>query len=648
VCAAPEPNTENTAKPAVCTTCEEGYFGASCTACHDQANCATCLDGGEGKCTKCKMDKYLTTGGTCVETCAADTKFSVEDEQNGKRCFACGDTTNGVIGCEKCTAPGDGKAKPTCTKCIDDNYLKTVNDVTTCETNCGDGYFQHTATSGDLKTCQSCSAGTNDAPAVSGIQNCASCTYTSSTLKCAACGEGKKPNKEGTGCFDCGISGCAYCSGTGKCEECDGGKIVKTVDGATSCVTGDECTKAEGFFVKDGSTKTCEACGDENCATCAATGKNQCSKCKTTGTKTYLKGEAGTGTCVEASQCGSGFFPKADDKTGNKCVACSSASDGGIADCGECSLLTSVSRAGDILITCTKCSNNNLSPLKNECMTTCPAGTYAKDNICTPCHASCSECTDDAESSCTACYPGHVLNKGETGSTGTCIPECTGRYAENCEANQCTAVLGGSKYCSKCKSGYVPVDGLCVSSGTRAPPTGCTPGTDGTCSACTDAYFKESGGCYKAGAFPGNAICTTATGGSCTMCVSSGQNPQGQSCPACPAGCSKCSGSGSSQTCSECLAGYYKTSANTCVKCDKDDSNIKGVPNCVSCAPPTTPPGPVTCYVTQEPTVDPTDPSVNKGGLPSGTIAGISVAVIAVVGGLVGFLCWWFVCRGKA
>ncbi|ESU43089.1 Variant-specific surface protein, partial [Giardia duodenalis] len=63
----------------------------------------------------------------------------------------------------------------------------------------------------------------------------------------------------------------------------------------------------------------------------------------------------------------------------------------------------------------------------------------------------------------------------------------------------------------------------------------------------------------------------------------------------------------------------------------------------VSCAPPANS-GTVTCYVTQTPTVNPTDPSVNKGGLSSGAIAGISVAVIAVVGGLVGFLCWWFIC----
>ena len=40
--------------------------------------------------------------------------------------------------------------------------------------------------------------------------------------------------------------------------------------------------------------------------------------------------------------------------------------------------------------------------------------------------------------------------------------------------------------------------------------------------------------------------------------------------------------------------------------------------------------------------------SANRSALSTGAIAGISVAAVVVVGGLVGFLCWWFVCRGKA
>ena len=79
------------------------------------------------------------------------------------------------------------------------------------------------------------------------------------------------------------------------------------------------------------------------------------------------------------------------------------------------------------------------------------------------------------------------------------------------------------------------------------------------------------------------------------------------------------------------------------MKCSENSSNggntITGVKDCVSCKEPSAGSGPVTCYVTQAPAVDPTDPSVNKTGLSSGAIAGISVAVIVVVGGLVGFLC---------
>ena len=503
VCTPPELNTGSDAKPAVCTTCEEGYFGASCTACHDQANCATCSDGGEGKCTKCKTGKYLTTTGTCEATCTADTKFSVEDEQNGKRCFACGDTTNGVIGCEKCTAPGDGKAKPTCTKCIDGNYLKTVNDVTTCVTNCGDGYFQHTATSGDLKTCQLRATGTSNAPAVSGIQNCASCTYTSSTLKCTACGEGKKPNKEGTGCFDCGISGCAYCSGAGKCEECDGDKIVKTAAGATSCIEEADCTKAEGFFEKiNGSTKTCEACGDDNCATCAATGMNQCSKCKTTGTKTYLKVESGdTGTCVEASGCGPTAFPKDDAETGNKCAACSTVADGGIENCAECSLLAPASRSSTILITCTKCENSKYLKEgtcvdKAECTgTTFPKEDTSNGNKCLPCNdstnggiADCQTCSKtDTTVTCSACTPDNAKK-----------PNKAGTKCFNCQ-------MAGCSHCSK----------------------------DGVCEACSGDKKVSPGGSSCVTNCPGNStasegacICNSGFASSGDSCVASSRQPQ--------------------------------------------------------------------------------------------------------------------------
>ena len=94
-----------------------------------------------------------------------------------------------------------------------------------------------------------------------------------------------------------------------------------------------------------------------------------------------------------------------------------------------------------------------------------------------------------------------------------------------------------------------------------------------------------------------------------------------------------------------CASGYYKTTSATgpCASCESNNGDITGIPNCVSCAAPSTSTGPVLCYLMKDSTAGGNDPNLS-----SGAIAGISVAAVVVVGGLVGFLCWWFVCRGKA
>lgn len=105
-----------------------------------------------------------------------------------------------------------------------------------------------------------------------------------------------------------------------------------------------------------------------------------------------------------------------------------------------------------------------------------------------------------------------------------------------------------------------------------------------------------------------------------------------------------------SPTCIQCCesvlraSGYYKSTSGSgaCTSCESNSGGITGVKGCASCAAPSGSTGPVLCYLVRD------SASVNKGGLSSGAIAGISVAAVVVVGGLVGFLCWWFVCRGKA
>eukprot|EP00701_Giardia_intestinalis_P000076 XP_001703900.1 VSP [Giardia lamblia ATCC 50803] len=112
------------------------------------------------------------------------------------------------------------------------------------------------------------------------------------------------------------------------------------------------------------------------------------------------------------------------------------------------------------------------------------------------------------------------------------------------------------------------------------------------CSACTAPTALSDGG---------------MTAATCTSCDSDKKpNKDGTGCVLCSVGdCKSCV---VDDVCGECNSGFSLDSSGT---------------SCVSM-------------------------STNRSGLSTGAIAGISVAVVAVVGGLVGFLCWWFVCRGKA
>ncbi|ESU40492.1 Variant-specific surface protein [Giardia duodenalis] len=200
---------------AKCSSCQEGFFGtnlgkdgATCTACGDD-NCTTCAATGKNQCSKCKATNtagaklYLKTAssgstGTCVEASqCGPTTFPKDNAENGNKCVSCGDNTDGVADCAECTTPAQGKTKPACTKCTSGFLHTPEGGETSCPDNCPDGYFGHTsADSGNLQTCQSCSApkdGLN--PAVTGIPGCTQCTYAAAranTLKCTACGSGYK------------------------------------------------------------------------------------------------------------------------------------------------------------------------------------------------------------------------------------------------------------------------------------------------------------------------------------------------------------------------------------------------------------------------------------------------------------------------
>ncbi|ESU41278.1 Variant-specific surface protein [Giardia duodenalis] len=600
--------------PSTCKTCGAIIGGTKyCSACNDSGSTAAPTNGvcttdnnecsvkADGRCTTCAQESFMFQGG-CYRTGQDPGQAMCQTAQNGK-CTLGADgyfalpeaaaTEESVAACNTTTTITLKNSK----KYVGVDKCKTCNapsqasgdtaEAATC-TACEDGYFVDTSASS--KKCTACTA------------NCNTCSAAANN-KCSACVEG----------YFVGASG-----NEGECVKCDATTGPDSYKGVTGCA---KCTKPN-------------TAGAATCTECTG--------------DLYLKTDGSTTSCVAAGQCNDGFFPTTDSKNKKVCVKCSATDNGGIENCAKCSLKASSARAG-AAVTCTECTSNKLSPLGDACLIACPAGTYDDNSICKPCHVSCAECNNNAEAtSCTACYPGRVLSKGADTTKGTCIKECTGAFMAHCKTDGCTLDVGGSRYCDACENGYAPIDGVCtaIAAGAR-DASGCK-ANDGKCTACTGAnYALLSSGCYNTQMLPGMSVCTAANSGSCTTCAN-GQTYTSGTCPACAEGCAKCATN--ANTCTACLAGYYLSNSK-CFKCTADSNEgsnaITGVPNCVSCAAPASS-GPVTCYVTQTPTVDPTDPSTNKGGLSSGAIAGISVAVIAVVGGLVGFLCWWFVCRGKA
>ena len=291
---------------------------------------------------------------------------------------------------------------------------------------------------------------------------------------------------------------------------------------------------------------------------------------------------------------------------------------------------------------CTECNDSNYLTPTNQCVSDCTAisGYYGDDNgkkTCKKCNDACAECKGAASNQCTACPAGKKLTytaDSNPNNGGTCGDACK-VSADGTGCETCGAQIGGTAYCSKCKtSTQAPLNGNCAASSRAAF---CATITSGACTKCNEGYFLKDGGCYQTDRQPGKQVCSSAQGGTCQTCAN-GLQVQSGACGNCHPTCATCSTADDPNKCKTCATGYYKTSNSDgpCMKCSE---KISGCKQCVSSSDSS-----VICLESEVGTGG----STNRSGLSTGAIAGISVAVIVVVGGLVGFLCWWFLCRGKA
>ena len=215
---------------------------------------------------------------------------------------------------------------------------------------------------------------------------------------------------------------------------------------------------------------------------------------------------------------------------------------------------------------------------------TCQKGYYKDGQACTQCANTCATC-EKAADRCTSCPEGKYLNGN------TCVEDC-----------------GSDKYAD-------PTTNACKSCATETGIPECT--------ACTYSSSLQKPVCSACGG--SKPLLKTAIDGT-TTCVAK----------------------------DACKDDYFpkedNSKGNKCISCGDADA---GVPNCAKCNPPTGNAKPICTACGSSYTLDSqantcASTGANRSGLSTGAIAGISVAAVVVVGGLVGFLCWWFICRGKA
>ncbi|EFO61175.1 VSP [Giardia lamblia P15] len=615
-----------------CTACKPGYFLKSgrspseCIPCDGEGGtegCGICSnDSNTFKCTDCKPNYHKRAGGGSAVTCE---KFCEDSTACGGTAGTCGAIVVQNTGdfLHYCSLCGDPNTFPIDGKCVDNAQGNTcANGVCT---QCAAGYFLYmggcysvTSAPGNLM-CKTAEGGKCTAPnennkyflvpgAASNQQSVMACENPLGTAV------GEKAYVGVEGCDTCTAPAPLTEAGMrpARCTTCNlevdkpnlagSGCFRCTVDGCSHCSANEVCEACTNKEQRPNTAGTqCISCNINGCTRCSE--ENKCDQC---GDGYRLEGE----TCVQIQP--------------NPCKT---------ENCQEC---TNRGKENEV---CTKCISTHYLTPTSQCVKDCTiiSGYYGDaDKKCKRCHDACAECVGPANNQCSACPAGRSLaysNSIYPDNGGTCGDACV---VDKNGCKVCGAKIGGTDYCSQCSDAtQAPLNGNCAAN-TRA--AFCTKMSTGACTQCENNYFLKDGGCYQTDRQPGKQVCSGAQGGNgkCQTCAN-GLAASDGNCGACHSTCATCSAAGAADKCKTCATGYYKTSDNegSCRKCSE---GLVGCRQCTASA---------TAFVCLEMS-DNTSGNVNKSGLSTGAIAGITAVAVIVVGGLVSFLCWWFIYRGKA
>ena len=518
------------------------------------------------------------------------------------------------------------KCYPTCYTCSDG----TINGCITCYGNaaintgacvCIDGMYMqinsNPCTSLPCSQCNTCDS------------TCKTCSAAGSSA-CLSCNNGNY--LIGTTCLACSSS-CMTCNANStNCTSCNSGKFLVTTSDSWSC----ESTCPHGTYGDTGSN-ICKPC-DSNCASCIGLSTN-CSDCNI---KLYLS----SGTCLAcdttcytctiiptnctscynltyllnnlcSSTCPAGYASRTSDNTcqlcDTTCVTCTDLDSSHCSSCSKSGYYLSPTPTGSCIqcdISCKTCITTSKSCLScntgqfyynNGCITTCPAGYWARstDNTCQTCLTSCTTCSAGTSSDCTSCPTGTYLS---TTPKGSCL-SCSGcatciTLSTNCLSCTSPKFLSNYQCISTCPDGTWPktTNQTCTSCDATCK-TCISPGTSTSCSTCNDGFFLTTTfTCDSCSTICKTCVTTYAT---CLSCNSgsflSGTNciltcPDGTygdtltgKCLTCDSSCKTCIAPGDSASCQSCMVGVLY--GGLCVACTTPCSTCNGLPtNCTACS----------------------------------------------------------------
>ncbi|EAR90494.3 zinc finger lsd1 subclass family protein (macronuclear) [Tetrahymena thermophila SB210] len=259
---------------------------------------------------------------------------------------------------------------------------------------------------------------------------------------------------------------------------------------------------------------------------------------------------------------------------------------------------------------CTSCSGN-LYLSSNQCISTCPPGTFplkqTNSNICAQCDPSCKTCNGQNSNNCQSCQAPNLFYQE---SSSTCVSICnTDQYqntstqiCSSCNSECATCSGPNNNNCLSCIGNVYLSNNQCIST--------CPPGTfplqqtnnnicqqcDPSCKTCNGQNSNNCQSCQAPNLFYQESSSTCVS-----ICnTDQYQNTSTQICSSCNSECATCSGPNNNNclSCSgnvflyqnqcipNCPNGYFNNiNNNTCTPCDSSCFTCNGsaLNNCLSC-----------------------------------------------------------------